>query len=53
MSKYKFIKEDGEKILVHDEEKIKVLIDEPALKKKVKELGTDGVRATQSQLNDG
>ena len=39
MSKYKFKKEDGEKILVHDEEKIKVLIDEPALKKKVKELG--------------
>jgi hypoxanthine phosphoribosyltransferase len=39
MSKYKFKKEDGEKILVHDEEKIKVLIDEPTLKKKVKELG--------------
>jgi len=39
MSKYKIKKEDGEKILVHDEEKIKVLIDESALKKKVKELG--------------
>ena len=39
MSIYKSKKEDGEKILVYDEEKIKVLIDEPALKKKVKELG--------------
>ena len=39
MSKYRFKKEDGEKILVHSEEKIKVLIDEPAIKKKVKELG--------------
>ena len=32
-------KEDGEKILVYDEGKIKVLIDETTLKKKVKELG--------------
>jgi len=39
MSIYKFKKEDGEKILVYDEEKIKVLIDETTLKKKVKELG--------------
>ncbi len=39
MSIYKYKKEDGEKILVYDKEKIKVLIDEPTLKKKVKELG--------------
>jgi len=39
MGIYKFKKEDGEKILVYDGEKIKVLIDEPTLKKKVKELG--------------
>ncbi len=39
MSIYKFKKEDGEKILVYDGEKIKVLVDEPTLKKKVKELG--------------
>ncbi len=39
MSIYKFKKEDGEKILVYDGEKIKVLIDEATLKKKVKELG--------------
>ena len=39
MSIYKFKKEDGVKILVYDEEKIKVLIDETTLKKKVKELG--------------
>ena len=39
MSIFKYKKEDGEKILVYDKEKIKVLIDEPTLKKKVKELG--------------
>jgi len=39
MSIYKYKKEDGEKILLYDKEKIKVLIDEPTLKKKVKELG--------------
>jgi hypoxanthine phosphoribosyltransferase len=39
MGIYKFKKEDGEKILVYDGEKIKVLIEEPTLKKKVKELG--------------
>jgi len=39
MSIYKFKKQDGEKILVYDGEKIKVLIDEATLKKKVKELG--------------
>jgi len=41
MSIYKFKKEDGGKVLVYGEEKIKVLIDEPALKKKVKELGKE------------
>lgn len=39
MSKYRIINEGGEKILVYDDEIIKVLIDEPTLKKKVKELG--------------
>ena len=39
MSKYRIINEGGEKILAYDDEIIKVLIDEPALKKKVKELG--------------
>ncbi len=39
MSIYKYKKEGGEKILLYDKEKIKVLIDEPTLKKKVKELG--------------
>jgi len=39
MGIYKYKKEDGEKILLYDKEKIKVLIDEPTLKKKVKELG--------------
>ncbi|HAJ94902.1 MAG TPA: hypoxanthine phosphoribosyltransferase [Actinobacteria bacterium] len=39
MSKYRIIDEGGKKILVYDNERIKVLIDEPALKKKVKELG--------------
>ncbi|TET52407.1 MAG: hypoxanthine phosphoribosyltransferase [Actinomycetota bacterium] len=41
MSKYKLKKEDGEKVLVSGEEKIKVLIDEPTLKKRVKELGRE------------
>ena len=41
MSIYKFKNEDGGKVLVYGEEKIKVLIDEPALKKKVKELGKE------------
>lgn len=41
MSKYKLKKEDGEKVLMYDEEKIKVLIDEPTLKKRVKELGRE------------
>jgi len=41
MSIYKFKKENGGKVLVHGEEKIKVFIDEPALKKKVKELGKE------------
>jgi hypoxanthine phosphoribosyltransferase len=40
MSKYKLKKEGGEKILVSDGEKIKVLIDEDTLKKKVRELGS-------------
>lgn len=39
MSKYRIINEGGEKILMYDNEVIKVLIDEPTLKKKVKELG--------------
>jgi hypoxanthine phosphoribosyltransferase len=39
MSIYKYKKEDGEKILLYDKEKIKVLIDEPTLRKKVRELG--------------
>jgi len=41
ISKYKLKKEDGEKVLVSGEEKIKVLIDEPTLKKRVKELGRE------------
>jgi len=41
MSKYKLKKEDGEKVLVSGEEKIKVLIHEPTLKKRVKELGRE------------
>ena len=41
MSKYKLKKEDGEKVLVYDEDKIKVLIDEPTLKKRVRELGRE------------
>jgi len=41
MSKYKLKKEDGEKVLVSGEEKIKVLIDEATLKKRVKELGRE------------
>lgn len=40
MSKYKLKKEGGEKVLVSDGEKIKVLIDEDTLKKKVRELGS-------------
>lgn len=39
MSKYRIINKDKEKILVYDNERIKVLIDEPTLEKKVKELG--------------
>jgi len=39
MNEYKIIDEDGTKILTYDNERIKVLIDEAALKKKVKELG--------------
>lgn len=39
MSKYRIISEGGKKILGYDDEIIKVLIDEPTLKKKVKELG--------------
>lgn len=39
MSKYRIINEGGKKILVYDDEIIKVLVDEPTLKKKVKELG--------------
>lgn len=41
MSKNKLKKEDGEKVPVYDEEKIKVLIDEPTLKKRVRELGRE------------
>ena len=41
MSTYKLKKGDGDKVLVYDEEKIKVLIDEPDLKKKVRELGSE------------
>lgn len=39
MNEYKIIDENGTKILIYDNERIKVLIDEAALKKKVKELG--------------
>jgi len=40
MSEYRIINEGGEKILVYGDKRIKVLIDESTLKKKVKELGT-------------
>ena len=39
MSQYKIIDENGEKILIYGGEKIRVLIEESDLKKKVKELG--------------
>jgi hypoxanthine phosphoribosyltransferase len=40
MNVYRIAEEDGEKILIYDNEKIKVLIDESSLKKRIKELGS-------------
>jgi hypoxanthine phosphoribosyltransferase len=40
MNRYRTIEEDGERILIYNNEKIKVLIDESSLKKRIKELGS-------------
>jgi len=53
MGKYRIVNEGGGKILVYDDEIIKVLIDEPTLKKRVKELGmqiTEDYRDTELVL---